>query len=122
MNITVTWNPGDTWRKLGYFYYTNSLDYRSVIEQNPQWDVMTEPPMGAVLSLDVNDSRLNNSLSVSGFFPDVPDEADRELIFPFEYRQQYESQAVKYSLYSLLNYDELNGYTQDTPQATTGIQ
>jgi hypothetical protein len=120
MNISVTWNPGDTWRKLGYFYYTDSLDYRSVIEQNPQWGVLTEPPVGAVLLLDVNDSRLNTGLNVAGFFPDVPDEGESETIFPFEYMEQYETQAAKYSLYSLLNYNELNGYTQDTPEAATG--
>lgn len=120
MNISITWNPGDTWRKLGYFYYTNSLQYRSVIEQNPQWNVMIEPPIGTVLSLDVDDSRTLSTTNNSGFFSTATDEYLQDIIFPFEYEEQYYSQAAKYSLYSLVNYNELNGYTQDTTQAATG--
>ena len=122
MNISITWNPGDTWRKLGYYYYTNSLDYRAVIEQNPQWDVITEPPTGAVFVLDVEDSRQLSGTTNSGFFPQLPDAYVQESIFPFNTITEYEDQAAKYSLYSLLNYNELNGYTQDTDQAATGNQ
>jgi hypothetical protein len=120
MNISITWNPGDTWRKLGYLNYTNSLDYRAVIEQNPQWKVTEEPPVGTVLILDVNDARLPASTNSSLFFVDTEDESVQEAIFPFDYPQQYEAQAAKYSLYSLINYNELNGYTADTSVATTG--
>jgi hypothetical protein len=120
MNISITWNPGDTWRKLGYFYYTNSLDFRSVIEQNPQWSVTEEPPVGAVLSLDVNSQRQLSSTNNSGFFVDTENAGILERIFPFESLAEYDAQASKYSLYSLVNYNEVNGYTQDTPEASTG--
>ena len=120
MNISITWNPGDTWRKLGYFYYTNSLDYRSVIEQNPQWNVITEPPVGTVLSLDVDTQRTNSGLNNSGFFTSSTDTNIQESIFPFEYEEQYFAQAAKYNLYSIVNYNEVNGYTQDTPEAASG--
>lgn len=120
MNVSITWNPGDTWRKLGYLNYTNSLDYRAVIEQNPQWNVTEEPPIGTVMILDVNESRLNATTNSSLFFLDVEDESIQEAIFPFDYPQQYEAQAAKYSLYSLINYNELNGYTADTSVATVG--
>jgi hypothetical protein len=120
MNISITWNPGDTWRKLGYLNYTNSLDYRAVIEQNPQWKVTEEPPVGTVLILGVNDARLPASTNSSLFFVDTEDESVQEAIFPFAYPQQYEAQAAKYSLYSLINYNELNGYTADTSVAATG--
>ena len=121
MDISITWNPGDTWRKLGYFYYTNSLEYRAVIEQNPQWNVMEEPPIGAVLSLNADQSRTLGTTNNSGFFSTAAaDEYIQDLVFPFEYEEQFLDQAAKYSLYSLVNYNELNGYTQDTPEAASG--
>jgi len=120
MNVSITWNPGDTWRKLGYLYYTNSLDYRTVIEQNPQWSVTEEPPVGAVMALTVNDQRVTSGMNNSGFFSDTQNNGIQELIFPFDYRSQYDAQAAKYSLYALANYNEVNGYTMDTPEATTG--
>jgi hypothetical protein len=121
MDISITWNPGDTWRKLGYFYYTNSLEYRAVIEQNPQWNVMEEPPIGAVLSLNADQSRTLGTTNNSGFFSAAAsDDYIEDLVFPFEYEQQFLDQAAKYSLYSLVNYNELNGYTQDTPEAASG--
>lgn len=120
MNISITWNPGDTWRKLGYFYYTNSLDFRSVIEQNPQWSVTEEPPVGVVLSLDVNSQRVLSSTNNDGFFVDTENAGVLERIFPFESLEEYEAQASKYNLYSLVNYNEVNGYTMDTPEALTG--
>ena len=120
MNISITWNPGDTWRKLGYFYYTNSLDFRSVIEQNPQWSVTEEPPIGVVLSLDVNSQRVLSSTNNSDFFVNTENAGVLERIFPFDSLAEYDAQASKYSLYSLVNYNEVNGYTQDTPEALTG--
>ena len=120
MNISITWNPGDTWRKLGYFYYTNSLDFRSVIEQNPQWSVTEEPPIGVVLSLDVNSQRVLSSTNNSDFFVNTENAGVLERIFPFDSLAEYDAQASKYNLYSLVNYNEVNGYTQDTPEALTG--
>jgi hypothetical protein len=120
MNISITWNPGDTWRKLGYYYYTDSLDYRAVIEQNPQWTVTEEPPVGSVMLLNVNTSRISATTNTSGFFTDTENAGVLETVFPFDSVSEYEAQAQKYSLYSLLNYNELNGYTMDTPEALTG--
>lgn len=120
MNVSITWNPGDTWRKLGYYYYTDSLKFRAVIEQNPQWSVIEEPPVGAVLSLEVDSARNISTTNNSGFFSLETDEFAQEAIFPFEFQEQYDSQIKKYSIYSLINYNELNGYTQDTEQAATG--
>ena len=120
MNVSITWNPGDTWRKLGYYYYTNSLDYRAVIEQNPQWQVTEEPPVGAVLLLNVNSERVRTSTNTPGFFVDTTDAGVLETVFPFDSVAEYEAQATKYSVYSLVNYNELNGYTMDTEVALTG--
>lgn len=120
MNISITWNPGDTWRKLGYFYYTNSLQYRSVIEQNPQWSVTEEPPIGTVLVLNVNEARMRAATNNDGFFVNTENAGVLEQIFPFDNLEEYEAQAQKYNLYSLINYNEINGYTMDTPEALTG--
>ena len=76
--------------------------------------------MGTVLSLSVNNQRSPGFAGNPSFFVDTDDAYTQELIFPFSSLQEYEAQAVKYSLYSLVNYNELNGYTMDTPEALTG--
>lgn len=92
-----------------------------MIEQNPQWSVFEEPPIGTVISLEVDDSRTLGTTNTSGFFSSAAtDYAEQEKYFPFDYKEQYEAQAAKYSFYSLVNFNELNGYTQDTPEAQTG--
>ena len=118
---TYTFAPGDTWRKLGYLAYTNSTDYRQVLETNPDWDVLTLPPVGAVIKIEVEDSKPGQTL-VSGFFWEEVDNNIEATIFPFDSITQYESQVSKYTYYSLLNNNELNGYTMDTNEAVTGVQ
>ena len=120
MNVSITWNPGDTWRKLGYFYYTNSLEFRAVIDQNPQWNVLEEPPFGTVLVLNADSSRTLSTLNTAGFFSEETDFDIQARIFPFDFQEAYDAQAAKYSVYSLINYNQINGYTQDSQQAITG--
>ena len=91
-----------------------------MIEQNPQWSVTEEPPIGAVLSLNVNTARTRAATNNSGFFVDTENAGVLETIFPFDSLEAYNRQAAKYNLYSLVNYNELNGYTMDTPEALTG--
>jgi len=46
MTVSFPFQQQHTWRKLGYLYFTDSLDYRQVLEENPQWKVTELPPWG----------------------------------------------------------------------------
>ena len=117
----VAWQPEVTWRKLGYLFFTDSLAYREVLEQNPQWDVVTEPPLGAQLQIS-DPAPTTGGLSQSTFIFGIPSGDTQDAIFPFETVPEYEAAVDRYNLYSVLFQDSLNGYSQDSYSASTGIQ
>jgi len=119
MEQTVTWGPGDTWRKVGYLTYQNSLDYKYVLQQNPQWNMTATPPVGTVIKLDTNGSQAGTLNSVDPFWEQTAYNEDR-IYFPFDTPQEYEAQVVKYTFYALSNNQELNGYTADSKVAVQG--
>lgn len=117
---TIPWQPGFTWRKLGYMAGSNSLAYRNVIEANPGWDVTTEPPIGKVIRLDMQGSAgttqgIPTSVSTLGVQPS-------DLVAPFPTVATYAQALSKYSPSSLMNVDMVNGWSMDTLTAVTGIQ
>ena len=119
MEKTVTWGPGDTWRKVGYLTYYNSLDYRYVLEQNPQWNMTITPPVGTVIRLTTEGGTPGTLNSVDPFWVQSSEGAD-QLYFPFSTAQQYEDRVAQYSFYAILNSQSLNGYTSDSEKAIVG--
>ena len=120
MKTTVTWSPGDTWRKVGYLTYQNSLDYRYVLEQNPEWNMTITPPVGTVIQLQTGGAS-PGKLNMTSPFWDQPTEVQVQDYFPFSDQAEYEAQIVKYSFYALVNNDQLNGYTADSEKAIRGL-
>jgi hypothetical protein len=117
----VGWQPEVTWRKLGFLFFTDSLAYRAVIEENPQWDVVTQPPLGAQLQVS-SPIASTGGLSQSTFIFGIPSGNTQDAIFPFSTVQEYETAVDRYTLYSVLYKDSINGYTLDSFAAETGIQ
>jgi len=111
-----------TWRKLGYLAYSNSLDYRAVLEQNPQWDVVTLPPLGAQIKIDTsfesNGGNLLQSAPVFGL--SSSDVADT--IYPYDNREEYFLSLNRYTVTAVTNRDRVNGYALDGYSARTGLQ
>lgn len=120
MKTTVTWGPGDTWRKVGYLTYFNSLDYKYALQQNPQWNMTETPPVGTVIELSTNGMTAGVLNAVSPFW-DQPSEAAADFYFPFENATEYESRVAQYSFYALANSNELNGYSSDSESAVRGL-
>ena len=120
METTVTWGPGDTWRKVSYLTYSNSLDYRYVLEQNPEWSVTISPPVGTVIRLSTDNSSAGTLNPVSPFW-EQGNIVEDEFYFPFDSASQYEDRVAQYSFYSLVNNDKLNGYTADSEKAIVGV-
>jgi hypothetical protein len=119
--ITVPFQQQFTWRKLGYLYYTNSLDYRAVLEQNPQWTVTELPPLGATLSLP-NVKSTTGGLVQSSFVFGLPQNTTAEEIYPFNTQDEYAQSLVRYTVAGVQNRVALNGLTLDSDQAVYGFQ
>jgi len=124
MTVSVSFQPQFTWRKLGYLYYTNSLDYREVLEQNPQWKVTELPPIGAQLriSSSANTSGTPGGLTQGSFIFGLPSGQNSADIFPYETRESYTTALNRYTLQGVVDRESLNGITFDSIQAITGQQ
>jgi len=113
-----------TWRKLGYLFYTNSLSYREVLEQNPQWSVTELPPVGAqMLVSGAGAGRGNGGLTGTSLTPAIQgnDSAGSDF-FPFETPAAYREAVERYNLYGVVFRESLNGYSADSLSAATGRQ
>lgn len=119
--ITLPFQPQFTWRKLGYQYFTNSLEYRSVLELNPQWTVTELPPLGAQLLLP-NPESPSGSLSQATFISGIAEGEQADAIFPFDTESEYIASLNRYTLQGVVLRESLNGYSSDSLPAITGDQ
>jgi hypothetical protein len=122
MTVSVPFQQQYTWRKLGYLYFTDSLSYREVLEQNPQWKVTELPPIGAQLRItsSANSGGVPGGLSQGSFIFGLPSGQQRDSIFPFETEKDYTKALNRYTVQGVVDRDELNGLSLDSAAAITG--
>lgn len=118
---TTPFQPQYTWRKLGYLAYTDSLAYREILDQNPQWDVVTLPPIGAQIVVNVKNTR-SASLLQSAFVFGGPSGDVSDQIFPYNSQLDYFQSLNRYTVQGVTNRDSINGYSFDSYSARTGLQ
>jgi hypothetical protein len=121
MTISVPFQQQFTWRKLGYLYFEDSLSYREVLEQNPQWSVTELPPTGAQLLIS-GQAGTNGTLSQGNFIFGLPNASVYDEIFPYETEVSYTTALNRYTLQGVVERDTINGITLDSAQAVTGSQ
>jgi hypothetical protein len=108
------------WKKLGYVLYGNSVDYRKVIADNPQWSLDYLPPVGTTLRFQ---GEKKTGVHSSGVSPIAATSASfSPEIFPFSSEEEYLKALERYSPDALLSVEETNGWTLDSVQALTGLQ
>jgi hypothetical protein len=124
MTVSVPFQQQDTFRKLGYLYFTNSLDYRQVLEENPQWKVTELPPLGAQLRISpaANTSGTPGGLTQGSFIFGLPSGQAAANVFPYDTEESYITSLNHYTLQGVIDREELNGITFDSTQAITGKQ
>jgi phage baseplate assembly protein gpV len=122
MTISVPFQQQFTFRKLGYLYYTNSLSYREVLEQNPQWKVTELPPIGAQIRVSANEKSggVPGGLSQGSFIFGLPSGQQKDVIFPFDTEENYTKALNRYTVQGVVNREKLNGLSLDSPSAVTG--
>jgi hypothetical protein len=124
MTVSLPFQQQDTFRKLGYLYFTDSLNYREVLLQNPQWKVTELPPIGAQLHISPseNSGGTPGGLTQGSFIFGLPNgEAELE-IYPFDSEIEYTTAVNRYTLQGVVERESINGLTFDSPQAVTGVQ
>lgn len=121
MSVTLPFQQQFTWRKLGYLFFENSLSYREVLEQNPQWSVNKLPPIGAQLQISGNSGRAG-SLTQGNFIFGLAIESEADRIFPYDTAAEYDAALYRYTLQGVVEREQLNGYSIDSLQAITGQQ
>ena len=119
---TLPFQQQFTWRKLGYLTYGNSLDYRAVLELNPQWNVTEDPPVGAQIVLPPPGNTGAGGLQQSPFLYGVDGPGQLEAIYPFNTFAEYTEALGRYSVAAVEKREAVNGYSSDSVSAFTGIQ
>jgi hypothetical protein len=122
MTVSIPFDQSYTWRKLGFLYFTDSLSYREVLEQNPQWDVTELPPVGAQLRISSVGAQASNALSQGSFVFDGTDNPVQEFIYPFDTLEDYVVSLVRYPEAALANVNQINGINYNDTAAITGVQ
>lgn len=124
MTVSIPFQQQFTWRKLGYLYFTNSLDYREVLEQNPQWKVTELPPLGAQIRISPAAGTSGNpgGLRQGNFIFGLPGGQNQAAIFPFDTTAAYREALNRYTLQGVLDREAINGITFDSVSAITGEQ
>ena len=119
MTISLPFQQQFTYRKLGFLFFADSLSYREVLEQNPQWRVNELPPLGAQFRISSTRGGMTNGLRQGGFVFGLP-AADTADIFPFGTQRSYVEALVRYSPSAVKDRVVVNGYTLDSEIVITG--
>jgi hypothetical protein len=124
MTVSLPFQPEFTWRKLGYLYFTDSLNYREVLGQNAQWKVTELPPIGAQLQISPseNSGGTPGGLSQGSFIFGLPNGEPEQDIYPFDTEEEYTAALNRYTLQGVVDRESLNGLTFDSTAAITGNQ
>lgn len=121
MTVSLPFQQQFTWRKLGYLFFQDSLEYRAVLEQNPQWQMDKLPPIGAQLII-TGSSEVAGGLSQGNFIFGLPTGSESDKIFPYDTDEQYTAALNRYTLQGVVERETLNGISFDSIQAITGSQ
>ena len=118
----LVFQSGSTWRRLGFALYSNSLSYREVLENNPAWSVVKNPPLGTIL----NPGSVSGPAMTVGLTQQSPALApvatSAEDFFPFTSQESYAESLSRYTKLSLEDVERNNGWSAASVHSDTGNQ
>ena len=132
-----TWRVSDTWRNVAYTYFRESGQWRYLLELNPSFDIRYVPAPGVEIhvsgevGLGKSTPRLSSTpgtLQQVGTNLDLrggtqPSPADAAPgIFPWDSFGEYAQRLGYYTASALLSPDRTNGFSLDSPQASSETQ
>jgi hypothetical protein len=118
----LVFQSGSTWRRLGFALYSNSLSYREVLENNPTWSVVKNPPLGTIL----NPGSVTGSVTSVGLTQQSPVLSSATTsagdFFPFPSQESYAESLSRYTRLSLRDVERNNGWSAASVHSDTGNQ
>ena len=132
------WQQRDTWTSVAYGRYLDSRQWRALLELNPSYDIRYQPSPGTSINLTGIDDqgkilsgksasqgtltqvglnldlRFTRSATTPGLQPDT--------VFPWDSVVDYTNRMGQYTAMSLLAPDRTNGFSLDSPQASSDTQ
>ena len=117
---TFVFQPGMTWRKLGFALYSDSLAYRRVLEENPAYGVTRNPAPGTVLRKSSPTVPVAGASQQPSIYSQPSGQATPSY-FPFDSQNEYYSSLFRYSSLSLREVDRNNGWTNDSYPVVSGV-
>lgn len=135
---TRVWQVADSWSKVAYAYYGDSREFRQLFQLNPGFDIRTSPAQGVPIFITDGSGSLGktsqggaeglpgtlNQLSLalnlnggSNPNPETPNVASA--IFPWTSLNAYAERLSDYTAASYFFRDKINGYSLDSPEAST---
>ena len=133
----TVWSNGDTWRSVAFDFYRESGQWRYLLELNPSFDIRYEPAPGVQLPVSgvVGEGK---SIPKQGSTPGTLKQVDINLdlrrsssmekadqapgIFPWATFEGYSERLGEYTALALLSPDRTNGFSLDSPQASSDSQ
>lgn len=117
----LVFQSGSTWRKLGFALYSDSLSYREVLENNPIWSVVKNPPIGTALNPGDNYT-VDPTVGLSQQSPILSRSPSSSTLdyYPFTSQEDYAKSLSRYNKIALKQVGKNNGLTMDSEQALTG--
>ena len=132
------WQPKDTWTKVAFGRYLDSRQWRALLELNPSYDIRYHPSSGTTVNLTGIDSQgkiLSGKSASQGTLTQVGLNLDLrftapttapglqpDTVFPWESVVDYTNRVGQYTAMSLLAPDRTNGFSLDSPQASSDSQ
>lgn len=132
-----TWETTDQWRILAYKRFRDSREWRYLLDLNPSYDIRYQPAPGTEINLtgSLGEGKttpsglgrvglliqpdLNIDLRTS---TDTTLASDTPSIFPWDTTTEYCDRLGQYTALALLTRDRTNGFSLDSPQATSDTQ
>jgi len=137
---TRVWKTGDSWNKLGYAYYGDSREFRTLLELNESYDIRTTPAQGVAIFVSGPDgvlgktpssastgtpgtlNQLSTALNLNGANPNPEIQDIASAIFPWETLDAFTQRLSRYNAGALLEKNRFNGFSLDSPQASSDSQ
>lgn len=134
MSLKKTWREKDTWNSTAFGLFRDTREWRYLLKLNPSFDIRFRPAPGTRIHVggdaggDTNPpkgsgksgtlTQMGNTMLVG---PDALSDATGG-IYPWSSFRGYANRLGEYTAAALLNFDRINGYSLDSPQASSDTQ
>ena len=134
----IVWRSTDKWRSVAYLYFGDSREWRSLLVDNPSYDIRYLPSPGTVINIDSRSqqgkttfggastpgllAQPDTNLDLRGPRSVTQADPQQASIFPWDNASDYANRLGEYTALALLSPDRTNGFALDSPQASADTQ